>query len=102
MNTFRLQLRFLVPLLLTPAVGAHEVVGDNGPIAELVLLHDFSFIEKRSQDTRRYLFLMIAGLGAVIALITVIVAQLSWRGWVSGARALLRGEGLIRPLSSGE
>ena len=83
-------------------VGAHEVVGDNGPIAELVLLHDFSFIEKRSQDTRRYLFLMIAGLGAVIALITVIVAQLSWRGWVSGARALLRGEGLIRPLSSGE
>jgi len=84
-------------------VGAHEVVGDAGPVAELVLLHDFSFIEKRSHDTRRYLILMIAGLGAVIALITVIVAQLSWRGWVSGARALLRGEGLIRPMaSSGE
>ena len=62
-------------------VGAHEVVGAAGPIAELVLLHDFSFIEKRSQDTRRYLIGMIAGLGAVIALITVIVAQprqLSW------------------------
>ncbi len=44
-------------------VGAHEVVGDAGPVAELVLLHDFSFIEKRSQDTRRYLVLMIAGLG---------------------------------------
>src|SRR5580765_7149211 len=84
-------------------VGAHEVVGDAGPVAELVLLHDFSFIEKRSQDTRRYLILLIAGLGAVIALITVIVAQLSWRGWVSGARALMRGEGLIRPMaSSGE
>ncbi len=81
-------------------VSAHEVVGDAGPVAELVLLHDFSFIEKRSQDTRRYLVLMIAGLGAVIALITVIVAQLSWRGWVSGARALLRGEGLIRPMAS--
>jgi trehalose-6-phosphate synthase len=84
-------------------VGAHEVVGDAGPIAELVLLHDFSFIEKRSQDTRHYLIAMITGLGAVIALITVIVAQLSWRGWVSGARALLRGEGLIRPMAaSGE
>jgi len=81
-------------------VGAHEVVGAAGPVAELVLLHDFSFIEKRSQDTRRYLIGMIAGLGAVIALITVIVAQLSWRGWVSGARALLRGEGLIRPMAS--
>jgi trehalose 6-phosphate synthase len=81
-------------------VGAHEVVGDAGPVAELVLLHDFSFIEKRSQDTRRYLIVMIAGLGAVIALITVVVAQLSWRGWVSGARALLRGEGLIRPMAA--
>ena len=81
-------------------VGAHEVIGDDGPVAELVLLHDFSFIEKRSQDTRRYLFLMIAGLGAVIALITVIVAQLSWRGWVSGARALLRGEGLVWPMAA--
>ena len=92
------------PVLQIPGgpvqVGTHEVVGDAGPIARLVLLHDFSFIEKRSQDTRRYLVLLIAGLGAVIALITVVVAQLSWRGWVSGARALLRGEGLIRPMAS--
>jgi trehalose 6-phosphate synthase len=34
----------------------------------------------------------------IIATITVIVAQLSWRGWVVGARALLRGEGLVLPL----
>ena len=81
-------------------VSVHEVVGDAGPVAELVLLHDFSFIEKRSQDTRRYLVLLIAGARRVIALITVIVAQLSWRGWVSGARALLRGEGLIRPMAA--
>jgi len=67
-----------------------------------VLVHDLSFIDRRSQDTRQYLIVLIAGLGAVIALITVIVAQLSWRGWVSGARALLRGEGLLRPPSSGE
>ena len=33
--------------------------------------------------------------GALVALITVIVAQLSWRGWVQGMRALLRGEGLM-------
>ena len=29
-----------------------------------------------------------------IALITVIIAQLSWRGWVTGLRALLRGVGV--------
>ena len=25
------------------------------------------------------------------------IAQLSWRGWVEGVRALLRGEGLLLP-----
>jgi trehalose 6-phosphate synthase len=61
-------------------------------------LHDLSFIDRRSQDTRRYLLLFIGVLGLAIALITVVVAQLSWRGWVSGVRGLLRGEGLLRPM----
>ena len=81
-------------------VGVHTVNGEAGPIARLVLLHDLSFIDRRSQDTRRYLFLFIAALGLTIALITVVVAQLSWRGWVSGVRGLLRGEGLLRPLTA--
>ncbi|MDP1901802.1 MAG: trehalose-6-phosphate synthase [Rubrivivax sp.] len=67
-------------------------------VGRLVLLHDLSFIERRSQDTRRYLIGLITALGLVIALITVVVAQLSWRGWVNGARALMRGEGLVSPL----
>ena len=67
-------------------------------LARIVLVHDLSFIERRSQDTRRYLVGLITGLGVVIALITVVVAQLSWRGWVRGARALMRGEGLLTPL----
>lgn len=82
-------------------VGMHPVKADNGEhIADLVLLHDLSFVERRSQDTQKYLIVLISGLGVIIALITVVVAQLSWRGWVSGARALLRGEGLISPLIS--
>ncbi|MGH8797192.1 MAG: alpha,alpha-trehalose-phosphate synthase (UDP-forming) [Caldimonas sp.] len=81
-------------------IGFHEVESESGPIADLVLLHDFSFIERRSQDTQHYLIILIAVLGGVIALVTIVVAQLSWRGWVSGARALLRGEGLIRPIAS--
>ena len=79
-------------------VGVHTVDSESGPIAKLVLLHDLSFIDRRSQDTRRYLLLFIAALGLTIALITVVVAQLSWRGWVSGVRGLLRGEGLLRPM----
>jgi trehalose-6-phosphate synthase len=80
-------------------VSMHPVNADSGPVGKLVLMHDLSFIERRSQDTRQYLIIFIGALGAAIALVTVIVAQLSWRGWVSGARALLRGEGLVRPLA---
>ncbi|MEO8080970.1 MAG: trehalose-6-phosphate synthase [Caldimonas sp.] len=81
-------------------VGVHTVNAETGPIGMLVVLQDLSFIDRRSEDTRRYLVILIAGLGLAIALITVIVAQLSWHGWVSGVRGLLRGEGLIRPFST--
>ncbi|WP_407062670.1 trehalose-6-phosphate synthase [Caenimonas koreensis] len=67
-------------------------------VARLVLLHDLSFIDRRSEDSRNYLIGLIAILGLVMAVITMVVAQLSWRGWLSGARALMRGEGLVSPL----
>src|SRR5207248_9598041 len=66
-------------------------------LGDLVLVHDMSFVARRSEETRKYLFFFFVGLGATIALITVALAQLSWRGWVQGLRALLRGEGLVRP-----
>ena len=79
-------------------VSFHPITGEAGMVGNLVLMHDLSFIERRSQDTRKYLIILIATLGGAIALATVVVAQLSWRGWVSGAHALLRGEGLLRPM----
>jgi trehalose-6-phosphate synthase len=81
-------------------VGVHTVNAESGPIATLIVLQDLSFIDLRSKDTRRYLIFFIAALGLAIALITVVVAQLSWRGWMSGVRGILRGEGRSRPLFS--
>ena len=81
-------------------VRMYRVNGAAGPVGDLVLLHDMSFIERRSLETRQWLVILIAALGAAIAIVTVVVAQLSWRGWVSGVRALLRGEALSRPLLS--
>jgi trehalose 6-phosphate synthase len=71
---------------------------ESGGVAagKLVLVHDMSFVERRSEETRRYVFLFFTGLAVAVSLITVIIAQLSWRGWVQGMRALLRGEGLLR------
>ncbi|MDR3410951.1 MAG: trehalose-6-phosphate synthase [Formivibrio sp.] len=69
-------------------------------LGELILVHDLSYAEKRGEDTRRYLILFFVILGSVIALITVITAHLSLRGWVAGARALMRGEGLLKPFET--
>lgn len=63
----------------------------------LILVHDLRFAENRSRESRRYFFYLITALGVLVSLITVIIAQLSWRGWMQGMRALLRGEGLLRP-----
>ncbi|HEX4634476.1 MAG TPA: hypothetical protein VH163_11605, partial [Gemmatimonadales bacterium] len=73
------------------------LVTPQAPAGRLVLVHDMSFVARRSAQTRKYLFLFFVGLAATVALITVAVAQFSWRGWVQGLQALLRGEGLLRP-----
>ncbi len=79
-------------------LGAVPAIAQPRLVGRLVLLHDLSFIDRRSQDTRHYLIFFMSALGFTIALITMAVAQLSWRGWVNGARAILRGEGLVSPL----
>lgn len=67
--------------------------------ATLLLVHDLSFVERRSQDTRRYVIILFTILGMLLALISMLVAHMSWRGWVAGVRAMLQGEGVIRPFS---
>src|SRR6266702_2020342 len=84
----------LVSVRPVPVLGA--------PAGQLVLVHDMSFIARRSAETRKYLFYFFVGLGVTVSLITVVVAQLSWRGWVQGLRAVLRGEGLFRPADAPE
>src|SRR6266576_3800650 len=76
-------------------VSVRPIVGEGRGGARLVLVHDMSFIARRSRETREYLFLFFVGLGLMVALVTVIIAQLSWRGWIQGLRGLLRGETLF-------
>ncbi|HET9765105.1 MAG TPA: trehalose-6-phosphate synthase, partial [Casimicrobiaceae bacterium] len=75
----------------------HPVYQGNDRIGSLVLLHDMSFVERRSADTRQYLIALFVLLGFVVSIVTVFIAHLSWRGWVAGTRALLRGEGILQP-----
>jgi trehalose-6-phosphate synthase len=80
-------------------VAVSPMVYEGMPSGTLILIRDMSYVERRSTDTRKYIILLFIVLGVVTSLITVLVAHLSWRGWMDGIRAMLRGEGILRPFS---
>jgi trehalose 6-phosphate synthase len=72
-------------------VAESAMTADGQPLGKLILVHDMSFIEKRSADTNKYAITLFALLGVVVSLISVLVAHFSWRGWMNGVRELLQG-----------
>src|SRR5438093_800446 len=103
-----LSLRFVVPLALALAAIAYAVVPlvdrltfqwfvrDLDTRGELIIVHDMSFVQRRSADTKKYVLYLFAAIATVVALITVVIAEISWRGWVAGLKALVAGETLLR------
>src|SRR5512134_2516787 len=77
-------------------VSAHPIAADGAVLGELMIVHDMSFAQRRSEDTRKYVLWLFAGIAAVVALITVVIAEISWRGWVAGIKAVLSGDYLLR------
>jgi trehalose 6-phosphate synthase len=77
-------------------VSVRPMASSSPSAAKLILVHDMNFVDRRNEETRRYLFYFFLALGASVALITVIIVQVSWRGWVTGLRALLHGDGIVR------
>ena len=78
-------------------VSANRIVGaDGNSYGELIVVHDMSFVQRRSNDTKKYVLYLFAAIATVVALITVIIAEISWRGWVAGMKALVKGETLLR------
>lgn len=69
---------------------------DGAVAGRLILVHDMSFIERRSANTKKYVIAVFALLACAVAAITVLVAHFSWRGWIDSVREMLRGELLFR------
>jgi trehalose 6-phosphate synthase len=67
-------------------VSTHPLEGSS---AYLIVVHDMSFVQKRSEDTRNSIFLFFVVLGILISVLTVLIAQLSWLGWLRGLKSLL-------------
>ncbi len=73
-------------------VSSNRIVREGKQLGELLIVHDMSFIERRSADTKKYIFYLFAAIAAVVALLTVVIAELSWRGLVAGVKALISGQ----------
>lgn len=76
------------------------ILDESGKLlGHLVLVHDMSFVQRRSNDTKWYVFYFFILLAVLISTVTVVIAQLSWKGWVQGIQSIIRGEGIIKPMS---
>ena len=82
-------------------VAFHSVQGSGSVLGHLALVHDMSFVQRRSADTKQYIMYLFLVVGIIVAAVTTLIAWLSWRGWISGTRALLRSNGLRHPLDPG-
>jgi len=77
-------------------VAWNPIEADGKLLGHLVIVHDMSFVRHRSQDTKRYVVYLFAAIAVVVALVTVVIAEISWRGWVAGIKALISGDALLR------
>lgn len=77
-------------------ISARPIKKESTILGDLIVVHDMSFVQRRSEQTKKYLFYLFVAIGVIVALITVVIAEISWRGWTRAVRTLLRREGLTK------
>lgn len=63
------------------------------PLGFVVLLHDLSFVERRQNQSDRFLLIAFGFLALAASTVTIVAARLFWRGWSRELRTFLRGGG---------
>lgn len=74
-------------------VAYHYVQGSGRTLGLLVLVHDMSFVATRSESTNFYLLVLFLVIGLLVAMITMLVARLTWKNWMQTTRTLLQQKG---------
>ena len=78
-------------------LSAIPVIEADTALGFVILVHDMSFVGRREDETRYFLWLAFGILGLSAAVITLVAARLYWHGWSTALRLLLRGDGIERP-----
>ena len=80
-------------------------VGDaTGPVGFVVVVHDMSYVTRREEQTWRFTAVAFAVVAVAAAVVTTLVARLSWRGWTAEMQRLMREgtAGMMRLLPGGK
>jgi len=79
-------------------VSQYPLTADSAQVGTLLLVHDMSFVGRRSTDTKRYLFWLFIVLGLVVSFVNVLIARLSWQSLMGHLRQVLKGGSINRAL----
>lgn len=74
-------------------IASFPLAEEGRDLGRLVILHDLSYIERRSTDLERYLMLFLGVLGVLVAALTAVVARLTLKGWVRQVKQRLTTAG---------
>lgn len=74
---------------------AKDLYRNGARLGKLLILHDMSFVERRSETTKKWAIFFFFALGILISSLTVFIAQLSFHGWIRNIRFLMKGENLF-------
>jgi trehalose 6-phosphate synthase len=73
------------------------VTDADRPNAYMVVVHDMSFMTRRSEQTRRAFFIFFFVLLVIVASLSILIAHLTWRGWMNGIKEILSLPKGMRP-----
>src|SRR3989344_864020 len=59
-------------------VAFHVIQGSGGTLGQLVLVHDMSFIQRRSAATKQYILYVFLAVSVIVAAVTMLMAWLTW------------------------
>lgn len=62
---------------------------------KIIIIHDLSYIERRSEVTKKYVIYLFSFIGIMISFLAVLIAKFSIWGWLRTFKQILKGDLLI-------
>ena len=72
-------------------LNAIPIAHNATPLGMLVLAQDLAFVDRREARLRHFLLFIFAGLALAAAVVTIVAARLSWRGFRKELRRFIQG-----------